>query len=312
MFDRLPPEMIRFIFRKQSTDDLLQASAVTDRLYRVAQHHMYLSDGALLVRGGQDTAATVARAFDVRRASSLYLVDVRDFGRDVPPPPPPSPAGPAAAAALRTLHVGYTRPVGYADLSADVRGLLRGARAERVCFDNVLMTAADVADAVSARLDADGGAGRPPVFRCAYDRADDAAVLELLGRVESTCAGLLSEFRVTVRRPAPRAYAVYPTSRPAEDDDDGAGACDDDDAAAVAAELPEDLLSLTAVDCSGLGAAAYGRLSAACRRLCSLSLRSARRVDDAGFEALAAMPCLRHLRVHGMADVTSDGLLNGE
>jgi len=76
--------MIRFIFRKQSTDDLLQASATTDRLYRVAQHHMYASEGALLVRGGQDTAATVTRTYDVRNVTSLYLVDVYDFDRDVP------------------------------------------------------------------------------------------------------------------------------------------------------------------------------------------------------------------------------------
>ncbi|XP_050057950.1 uncharacterized protein LOC114127687 [Aphis gossypii] len=384
VFDRLPPEMIRFIFRKQSTDDLLQASATTDRLYRVAQHHMYVSEGALLVRGGQDTAATVTRTYDVRNVTSLYLVDVFDFDRDVPrqlrrrgDDAEPDEGGERGddddgggsgcsddecsdgecnggdecrrtSAALEVLHVGYGRDVQYANLPADgLRRLLSGVRARRVCFSNVVMTADDVADAVTAMLEARGhvddsdenndldeddsdgdgddrdededevgSAGddldrRPPVLRCSHDRADDRRVVELMDAVERTCAGLLSEFRVTVRRPAPHAYAVYPVSRcgSAADWDDATNAADA--SASVAAETPEDLLALTAADCSGLGPAAYKRLVPACRRLRRLTMKAARQADDDGFAAVAGMPSLQHLHVEGMSNVTSDGLLGG-
>lgn len=376
--------MIRFIFRKQSTDDLLQASATTDRLYRVAQHHMYASEGALLVRGGQDTAATVTRTYDVRNVTSLYLVDVFDFDRDVPRQlrrrgEPNEGDGQSdddgdggsgcgddecsdsesndgdecrrTCAALEVLHVGYGRDVQYANLPADgLRRLLSGVRARRVCFSNVVMTADDVADAVTAMLEArghdddsdeynededddyggddhdededeDGSAGnvgrddldrRPPVLRCSHDRADDRRVVELMDAVERTCAGLLSEFRVTVRRPAPHAYAVYPVSRcgSAADWDDATNTADA--SASVAAETPEDLLALTAADCSGLGPAAYKRLAPACRRLRRLTMKAARQVDDDGFAAVAGMPSLQHLHVEGMSNVTSDGLLGGK
>lgn len=393
VFDRLPPEMIRFIFRKQSTDDLLQASATTDRLYRVAQHHMYASEGALLVRGGQDTAATVTRTFDVRNVTSLYLVDVYDFDRDVPRQLRRCDGGGhgsgeqnvsedgedsgeqsddddgedsgeqsddddgdgerkkncnngdkyrgdrSTSCALDVLHVGYGRDVRYANLPVDgLRRLLSGVRARRVCFSNVVMTADNVADAVSAMLEArvddvddlnddddddDSGDGgddgddldrRPPVLRCSYDRAEDNRVIELMDAVERTCAGLLSEFRVTVRRPAPHAYAVYPMSRcgstaSVADWHDPATATDA--SAAVAAETPEDLLALTAADCSGLGPAAYMRLVPACRRLRRLTMKAARQVDDDGFVAVAGMPSLQHLDMDGMSNVSSDGLLSG-
>jgi len=382
--------MIRFIFRKQSTDDLLQASATTDRLYRVAQHHMYASEGALLVRGGQDTAATVTRTFDVRNVTSLYLVDVYDFDRDVPrqlrrcyddsedvgedvsedsgehsdgDEDDDDELGDKCSGSRRTwsalevLHVGYGRDVSYTNLPVDsLRRLLSGVRARRVCFSNVVMTADDVADAVSAMLEArddadavvvndnsdevvndnndddnddyygdedgsDGGDGsddidsRPPVLRCSHDRADDNRVMELMDAVERTCAGLLSEFRVTIRRPAPHAYAVYPMSRcgsaaSVNDWDNAATAANA--ASAVAAETPEDLLALTAADCSGLGPAAYRRLVPACRRLRRLTMKAARQVDDDGFAAVAGMPSLQHLDVEGMSEVTSDGLLSGE
>ncbi|CAI6361670.1 unnamed protein product [Macrosiphum euphorbiae] len=394
VFDRLPPEMIRFIFRKQSTDDLLQASATTDRLYRVAQHHMYASEGALLVRGGQDTAATVTRTFDVRNVTSLYLVDVYDFDRDVPrqlrrcyddsedvgedvsedsgelsdgdDDDDDNELGDkcngsrTTSSALEVLHVGYGRDVSYTNLPVDsLRRLLSGVRARRVCFSNVVMTADDVADAVSAMLEArddadavvvndnsdevvndnndnndddnddyygdddgsDGGDGgddidsRPPVLRCSHDRADDNRVMELMDAVERTCAGLLSEFRVTIRRPAPHAYAVYPMSRcgsaaSVNDWDNAATAANA--ASAVAAETPEDLLALTAADCSGLGPAAYRRLVPACRRLRRLTMKAARQVDDDGFAAVAGMLSLQHLDMEGMSEVTSDGLLSGE
>lgn len=393
VFDRLPPEMIRFIFRKQSTDDLLQASATTDRLYRVAQHHMYSSERALLVRGGQDTAATVTRTFDVRNVKSLYLVDVYDFDRDVPRQlrrcddtgedagdesgedvsegdedcgehsddddnerSDGDKFGRTTSPALEVLHVGYGRDVNYADLPVEgLRRLLSAVRARRVCFSNVVMTANDVADAVSAMLEAhegcddvvvndsndnngdddddddDGGGGsdsdsddgseggddidnRPPVLRCSHDRADDNRVIELMDDVERTCAGLLSEFRVTIRRPAPHAYAVYPMSRcgsaaSVTDWDDTATTADA--AAAVAAETPEDLLALTASDCSGLGPAAYKRLVPACPRLRRLTMKAARQVDDDGFAAVAGMHSLQHLDMEGMSEVTSDGLLSG-
>lgn len=393
--------MIRFIFRKQSTDDLLQASATTDRLYRVAQHHMYASEGALLVRGGHDTAATVTRTFDVRKVTSLYLVDVFNFDRDVPRQlrrrddndvdvgedsgedvgedsgedvgedsgeDVGDDSGEAGGeycdgddddddnersddskspyrttfSALEVLHVGYGRDVNYANLPVDgLRRLLSDVRARRVCFSNVVMTADDVADAVSAMLEAhdnvdaeavnennydddDSGDGgddgddidsRPPVLRCSHDRADDNRVIELMNDVERTCAGLLSEFRVTVRRPAPHAYAVYPMSRCGSaasvgDWDDTATTADA--AAAVAAETPEDLLALTAADCSGLGPAAYKRLVPASRRLRRLTMKAARQIDDDGFKAIAGMPSLQHLDMEGMSDVTSDGLLNGK
>lgn len=387
VFDRLPPEMIRFIFRKQSTDDLLQASATTDRLYRVAQHHMYVSDGALLVRGGQDTAATVTRTFDVRNVKSLYLVDVYDFDRDVPRQlrrcgddgkdggehsdgeddnndadddeyddgndselSDKCRDGRTTSSVLEVLHVGYGRDVSYTNLPVDgLRRLLSSVRARRVCFSNVVMTADDVADAVSAMLEArddaddvisddnndedddygddddddssDGGDGgddidnRPPVLRCSHDRADDNRVMELMDAVERTCAGLLSEFRVTVRRPAPHAYAVYPMSQcgsasSAGDWDDAATAANA--AASVAAETPEDLLALTAADCSGLGPAAYRRLVPACHQLRRLTMKAARQVDDDGFAAVAGIPSLQHLDMEGMSNVTSDGLLSGE
>lgn len=344
--------MIRFTFRKLSTEDLLQASATTDRLYRVAQHHLYLSDGALLVRGGQDTAATVAGAYDVHSVSSLYLVDVTDFYRDVPKKMLRRAAddadnddadnddadgddadsdydsdgeNDARTAPLDVLHVGYAKKIKYTDLPADgVRWLLSGVRAKRVCFSNVLMTADDVADVVSALLEAGGCDGEPPVLRCSYDRADDGEMLALLDHVECTCAGLLAEFRVTVRRPAPRSYAIYPMSCVSaaaadydndDDVDDDGGAADADErseaAAIVAAELPEDLLSLSAADCSGLRPAAYKRLGVACRQLRRLCMKAARQVEDDGFEAVAAMPTLQHLDMDGLPNVSSDGLLNG-
>lgn len=346
--------MIRFIFRKQSTDDLLQASATTDRLHRVAQHHMYLSEGALLMRGGQDTAATVTRAYDVRSVTSLYLVDVFDFDRDVPRQFWPRADGPvdrddsicereddsdeedtddedtddensddvhgsdgsdSRPAPLEVLHVGYAKSVAYGDLmSSGLRRLLCRVRAKRVCFSNVLMTADDVADVVSATLEAGGHDEWPPVLRCSHDRADDAQVLALLDVVECTCAGLLAEFRVTVRRPAPRSYAVYPMSTlaTAANDDEDLNAVAAETAATVNAEMPEDLLALIAADCSGLGASAYKRLVTACRQLRKLSMRAARQADDDGFEAVAGMPTLQHLDMDGMVNVTSDGLLNGE
>lgn len=394
VFDRLPPEMIRFIFRKQSTDDLLQASATTDRLYRVAQHHMYASEGALLVRGGQDTAATVTRTFDVRNVKSLYLVDVYDFDRDVPRQlrrcdddsedvgkdggehcdgeddnndadddedddgndselSDKCLGGRRTSSVLEVLHVGYGRDVSYTNLPVDgLRRLLSGVRARRVCFSNVVMTADDVADVVSAMLESrddadavvaddnnedddedddygddddngssDGGDGgddihsRPPVLRCSHDRADDNRVMELMDTVERTCAGLLSEFRVTVRRPAPHAYAVYPMSRCGSassvgDWDDAANAANA--AASVAAEAPEDLFALTAADCSGLCPAAYRRLVPACHRLRRLTMKAARQVDDDGFAAVAGISSLQHLDMEGMSNVTSDGLLSGE
>lgn len=364
VFDRLPPEMIRFIFRKQSTDDLLQASATTDRLYRVAQHHMYASEGSLLVRGGQDTAATVTRTFDVRNVTSLYLVDVYDFDRDVPrqlrhrddqPDGQPEDQsdddsehsddcdgelgddydekynGRGRTSMLDVLHVGYVRDVNYAELRDEgLRRLLSCVRARRVCFSNVVMGAEDVADAVSAMLESRDGDDndendgdeddndldcQPPVLRCSHDRADESRVAELMEDVERTCAGLLSEFRVTIRRPAPHAYAVYPMSRcesaaSVSDWDDAATAADA--AAAVAAETPEDLLSLTAADCSGLGPAAYRRLASAFRQLRRLCMRAARQVDDDGFAAVAGMPSLQHLDMDGMSEVTSDGLLGGK
>lgn len=335
--------MIRFIFRKQSTDDLLQASATTDRLHRVAQHHMYLSEGALLMRGGQDTAATVTRAYDVRNVTSLYLVDVFDFERDVPgrfwPRGDHRDDGPideraddseeddsddgeddtdeadSRAAPLEVLHVGYAKSARYGELMAGgLRRLLSRVRAKRVCFSNVLMTAEDVADVVSATLETGGHDEWPPVLRCSHDRADDEHVLALVDAVERTCAGLLAEFRVTVRRPAPRSYAVYPMSTLATvaGDDEDLNAAAAESAAAVNAELPEDLLALIAADCSGLGASAYKRLVTACRQLRKLSMRAARRVDDEGFEVVAGMPTLQHLDMDGMVNVTSDGLLNGQ
>lgn len=337
--------MIRFTFRKLSTEDLLQASATTDRLYRVAQHHLYLSDGALLVRGGQDTAATVAGAFDVHSVSSLYLVDVMDFYRDVPKKmlrrnddagghhnddndddgddvdsdyDSDSENG-TRTTPLDVLHVGYAKKIKYADLPADgMRWLLSGVRARRVCFSNVLMTIDDVEDVVSALLEAGGCDDEPPVLRCSYDRADDGEMLALLDQVECTCAGLLAEFRVTVRRPAPRSYAIYPMSCVSADDEYGAdedeesAAAKAEAAAVVAAELPEDLLSLSAADCSGLRPAAYKRLGVACRQLRRLCMKAARQVEDDGFEAVAAMPTLQHLDMDGLPNVTSDGLLNGK
>lgn len=308
--------MTRFIFRKLSTEDLLQASVTTDRLYRVAQHHMYLSHGALLVRSGQDTADTVTEAFDVRNVCSLYLADVYDFDRDVPRRFFRSDGGKSdtGMVTLDVLHVGYVHDVRYTDLPADsVRRLLSGVRAKQVCFSNVVMTAEDVADVVSALLEAGGCDDEPPVLRCSYDRADDAAVLVLLDMVECTCAGLLSEFRVTVRRPAPHTYAIYPTSSLvtyAAADDDGVAAADK--ASPVAAELPEDLLAFTAFDCSGLRPSTYRRLSTGCRRLRRLCMKAARQADDDAFETVASMPSLHHLHMDGLYNVTSDGLLNGK
>lgn len=365
--------MTRFIFRKLSTEDLLQASATTERLYRVAQHHMYLSDGALMVRGGQDTTATVAEMFDLRKVSSLYLLDVYDFDRDVSRKmlyrgcnsvddddankhddnndddscdinDDTSDYDVDQSATLEVLHVGYAKHTNYTDLSADgVRRLLSGIRAKRVCFSNVLMTGDDVVDVVSALFEA----GRcndeqPPVLRCSYDLAENADVLALLDYVECTCAGLLAEFRVTVRKPIPRSYAIYPMSRSAavtvedfnyfsdDDEDDGYvdGDGDDDDVgtdteaieaakaaeatAIIPAELPEDLLVFTATDCSGLKPAAYKRLGTACRLLRRVCLKVARQADDEGFEALAGMPSLQHLDIDGLLNVTTDGLLSGE
>lgn len=94
-------------------------------------------------------------------------------------------------------------------------------------------------------------------------------------------------------------------------DGGGGGGVNAADEPVVAVELPEDLLALTASDCSGLGPAAYKRLATAGRRLRRLCVRAARRADDAAFGAVAAMPSLQHLDVDGMSDVTSDGLLNG-
>lgn len=327
--DRLPPEMTRFIFRKLSTEDLLQASATTDRLYRVAQHHMYLSDGALLVRSGQDTAATIAEAFDVRNVSSLYLADVRDFDRDVPRrmyrrdghvnnangdnrAGGNSGTGIIADGTLDVLHVGYARDVRYTDLATDgVRRLLSGVRTRRVCFGNVTMTANDVADVMSALLESGSCDNAPLALRCSYDRADDAETLRLLEMVECTCAGLLAEFRVTVRRPAPRVYAIYPTSCCVTNADDDNDAAANETVPPVSVELPEDLLAFTAFDCSGLTSSAYKRLAFECRRLRRLCMKAARRMDDDGFEAIAAMPSLQHLDIDGLSNVTSDGLLKG-
>lgn len=311
--------MTRFIFRKLSTEDLLQASATTDRLYRVAQHHMYLSDSALLVRSGQDTADTLSEAFDVRNVSSLYLADVYDFGRDVPQQffRSNSDESDTRIVTLDVLHVGYVQDVRYTDLPADsMYRLLSGVRAKQVCFSNVVMTAEDVANVVSALLEAGGCDNEPPVLRCSYDRADDAVVLALLDLVECTCAGLLAEFRVTVRRPAPHTYAIYPMSSlvtyaaAAADDDDGAVAADK--VSPIAAELPEDLLAFTAFDCSGLRPSMYRRLSTGCRRLRRLCMKAARQADDDAFETVASMPSLQHLHMDGLYNVTSDGLLNGK
>lgn len=326
--------MIRFIFRKLSTEDLLQVSATSDRLCRVAQHHMYLSDGALLVRSGQDTAAAITGTFDVRHVSSLYFADVFDFdlaacrlyrrdtarwageryangdnGRQM-----------VGVPTLDVLHVGYARDVRYADLPAGgIRRLLSSVRAKQVCFSNVTMTAGDVADVVSALLESGGYCdNEPPVLRCSYDRANDGDVLELLDLVECTCAGLLAEFRITVRRPAPHVYAIYPMSCSTTTAAAAAVAADDNDAAAnepaspVAAQLPEDLLAFTAFDCSALRSSAYKRLGVECRQLRRLRMNAARRMDDDGFEAVAAMPFLQHLDIHGLSNVTSDGLLNGK
>lgn len=312
--------MTRFIFRKLSTEDLLQASATTDRLYRVAQHHMYLSDGALLVRSGQDTAATVTDAFDVRNVSSLYLADVHDFDRDVPRQffrPADSNGNTntgdsdTRTVTLDVLHVSYARNVRYTDLPAEsMHRLLSGIRAKQVCFSNVVMTADEVAEVVSALLEAGGCDNEPPVLRCSYDRMNDEAVLTLLDLVECTCAGLLAEFRVTVRRPAPHTYAIYPMSSMATYDDDGSTTADR--TSAVAAELPEDLLAFTAFDCSGFRPSAYQRLSAGCRRLRRLCMKAARQADDDAFETVAAIPSLQHLDMDGLYNVTSDGLLNGK
>lgn len=335
---------------------------------------MYLSDGALMVRGGQDTTATVTGMFDVRKVSSLYLLDVYDFDRDVSrkllcrgrdrledddAKDDDSKDDDGAedddscntndddvdqTTKFEVLHIGYAKHIKYTDLSPDsVRGLLYGVRAKRVCFSNVLMTGEDVVDVVSALVEA----GRcdeeqPPVLRCSYDRAEDADVLALLDYVECTCAGLLAEFRVTVRRPAPRAYAVYPMSHSAavpvedfnyfSDDDEDDGYVDGDgdgdyvgaDTEAIEAaeaaeamavipmELPEDLLVFTAADCSGLKPAAYKRLGTACRQLRRVCLKAARQADDEGFEALAGMPSLQHLDIDGLSNVTSDGLLFGK
>lgn len=327
----MPPEMTRFIFRKLSTEDLLQASATTDRLYRVAQHHMYLSDGALLVRGGQDTAATVTETFDVRTVSSLYLADVFDFDRDVPRQlyrrtkrnhgdncanGIGDVGTTKTAATLDVLHVGYAQDVRYADLPDDgVRRLLCRVPAKQICFSNVLMTVDDVTNVVSALLESGSCDDEPPVLRCSYDRANDSEMLELLDLVECTCAGILAEFRVTVRRPAPRVYAIYPVSCPAAAvavDDDNDAAAVNEPSPPVAAELPEDLIAFTAFDCSGLRPSAYKRLGVQCRRLRRLCMKVARRMDDDGFEVMAAMPSLQHLDVDGLSMVTSDGLLNGK
>lgn len=305
--------MIRFIFRELSTEDLVRASGTSDRLYRVAQHHLYLAERGLLVRGGHDTAATVVAAFDVRDARSAYLTDVRDIGRDVPEQLWRDRLEP-----LDVLYVGYRRSVQYADLPADgLHRVLSGTRAGRVCFDNVLMTVDDVADVVSALgRDAgpDGAAGPPPVFRCSFDNADDGRVLSLLDAVECTCAGLLSEFRVMVRRPAPRAYAVYPAAGVGGRVDDYEDATDDCDGAddGRGPELPESLLAFTVADCAGLRASQYRRLAVSCPRLRRLRLNGARRADDDGFRAVAAMPSLVHLDVDGLCNVSSDGLLNGK
>lgn len=364
MFDRLPPEMNRFILRKLSTEDLLVASTAMESLYRVAQHHMYLSESALLVRGGQDTAATVSGVFDVRKVASLYLVDVLDFDRDVPRQffrengdavdsgndsddddddncgcdGDDLKENGRGRASLDVLHVDYARDVRYADLPADgLHRLLSGVRAKRVYFNNVLVTVDDVADVVSALLESRGGdddgdddddGGRnyrhepPPVLGFSYDRADDAEVLALLDMVERTCAGLLAEFRVTVRRPAPHAYAIYPMSCSAayEDydaDSDGDSDIDGDaqtggaSEAVVAVELPDDLLALTASDCSGLRPSAYKRLASTGHRVRRLCMKAARQADDVAFAAVAAMPSLQHLDMDGMSNVTSDGLLHG-
>jgi len=329
--------MTRFIFQKLSTEDLLQASATTDRLYRVAQHHMYLSDRALLVRSGQDTAATITEAFDVRKVSSLYLADVYDFDRDVPQQmyrrdrhkshgnggnhaDDNSNSGNGdkndteiiTNRTLDVLHVGYARDVRYTDLPTDgVRRLLTGIRTKQVCFSNVMMTANDVANVVSALLEGGSCDNEPLVLRCSYDRADDSEMLELLDLVECTCAGLLAEFRITVRRPAPHVYAIYPMSCSVTNVDDDNDTAVNETAPPVSVELPEDLLAFTAFDCSGLRSSAYKRLGFQCRQLRRLCMKAARRMDDDGFEVIAAMSSLQHLDIDGLSNVTSDGLLKG-
>lgn len=346
--------MNRFILRKLSTEDLLVASTAMESLYRVAQHHMYLSESALLVRGGQDTAATVSGVFDVRKVASLYLVDVLDFDRDVPRQffrengdavdsgndsddddncgcdGGDLKGNGRGRASLDVLHVDYARDVRYADLPADgLHRLLSGVRAKRVYFNNVLVTVDDVADVVSALLESRGDYNDrnythepqpPPVLGFSYDRADDAEVLALLDMVERTCAGLLAEFRVTVRRPAPHAYAIYPMSCSAayEDYDTDSDSDIDGDVqtggaseAVVAVELPDDLLALTASDCSGLRPSAYKRLASAGHRVRRLCMKAARQADDDAFAAITAMPSLQHLDMDGMSNVTSDGLLHG-
>lgn len=329
--------MTRFIFRKLSTEDLLQASATTDRLYRVAQHHMYLSDGALLVRSGQDTAVTITEAFDVRNVSSLYLVDVYDFDRDVPQQmyrrdrhkshgdgenhvddnndsdnDDNSDTEIITNGTLDVLHVGYARDVRYTDLPTDgVRRLLSGVRTKQVCFSNVMMTANDVANVVSALLESGSCNNEPLVLRCSYDRADDSEMLELLDLVECTCAGLLAEFRITVRRPAPHVYAIYPMSCSVTNVDDDNDAAVNEVVPPVSVELPENLLAFTVFDCSGLRSSAYKRLGFECRQLRRLCMKAARRMDDDGFEVIAAMPSLQHLDIDGLSNVTSDGLLKG-
>ncbi|XP_050524935.1 uncharacterized protein LOC126896311 [Daktulosphaira vitifoliae] len=284
VFDRLPPEMIRFIFRELSTEDLLQISATTDRLYQITQHHLYLFKGALLIRGGQD----LADRFDVSRVNSLYLADVYDFENDVLK----KLLAMNGRSTLDVLHIGYGTPVRYTDLPSE--GLLRllaGIKTKRVCFNNVMMTAEDVMNNVFL-LDVDED-DKPPVLRCAYDRADDADVIRLMKEVESTCAGLLAEFKITIRRPATRAFAVYPKANGMND-----------------SELPEDLQRFSVTDCAGLPASTYRQL-ASCRRLRRLSLKNAKNIEDDGFEAVASMPSLEHLNVDGLSNVTSDGLLNG-
>jgi len=318
-------------------EDLLQASATTDRLYRVAQHHMYLSDGALLVRSGHDTAATITEAFDVRNVSSLYLADVYDFDRDVPQQMyrhakhkshgdgenhandnsysdngNNSDIKITTNGTLDVLHVGYSRDVIFSDLPTDgVRRLLSGVCTKQMCFSNVIMTANDVANVVSALLESGSCDNEQLVLRCSYDRADDSKMLELLDLVECTCAGLLAEFRITIRRPAPHVYAIYPMSCSVTNADYDNDAAVNEAAPPMSVELPEDLLAFTAFDCSGLRSSAYKRLGSECRRLRRLCMKAARRMDDDGFEVIAAMPFLQHLDMDGLSNVTSDGLLKG-
>lgn len=347
---------------------------------------MYLSESALLVRGGQDTAATVTGAFDIKNVASLYLIDVFDFGRDVPRELYHRDSEIAddigsgnendrkgdgvvgdkcdeeesdgeentaengdwvknsdgeedvvedddgkeetddnlKSTSLDVLHVGYAKDVRYDELPADgVRRLLSGVRAKRVYFSNVLVTVDDVADVVSTLLESGGDNGDerpPPVLGFSYDRADDADMLSLLDMVERTCAGLLAEFRITVRRPAPHAYAIYPMSRSADyefdvnddDDDDESGSNPTVSEATVAMELPEDLLALTASDCSGFRPPAYKRLASSGLRIRRLCMKAARQADDDGFKAVTSMPALQHLDMDGMSNVTSDGLMKGK